>query len=40
VYIESGDALSPPAHARLIRQGHAGQVYFGLLRFDHDGGCL
>jgi len=33
VYIESEAPLSAPENATLVRQGQAGQVYFGLLQF-------
>ena len=31
VYVETGAPINPPAGLRLLKSGHAGQVYFGLL---------
>jgi len=31
VYVESGAAITPPTGMQLVKSGHAGQVYFGLL---------
>jgi 16S rRNA (guanine(966)-N(2))-methyltransferase RsmD len=33
VYMESGEPLPPRENADVIRQGRAGQVYFGLIKF-------
>jgi len=30
-YVESAAAITPPAGMQLLKSGHAGQVYFGLL---------